>query len=128
LGTNVDRPSFRSQSSSPRRTTSGARTHDLNDAFQLPIDGLFSDFGARAGSVHLPDEFTHLSAAIQLSIVRDWLRGLESARERALVLLYRETVGKASLTLPEKLAKFREICEEHGEDCPPGMARLLQQY
>jgi hypothetical protein len=124
----VDRSSFRNQSSSRRPTRSGARSHDLTDAFQLPVDGLFSDLSAGAGSVHLPDEFTHMSATIQLSIVRDWSRGLEAARERALVLLYRETVGKASLPLPEKLTRFRQICEEHGEEYPAGMARLLQQY
>jgi hypothetical protein len=94
----------------------------------LPVDGLFSDFNAGAGSIHLPDEFTRISATRQLAIVRDWSRGLEVARERALVLLYRETVGNVSLSLPDKLARFRQICEEHGEECPSGMARLLQQY
>ena len=78
--------------------------------------------------MRLPDEFTRMSATLQLSIVRDWLQGLQLARERALVLLYRETVGDSPLPLPEKLAKFQEICQEHGEDCPAGMARLLQQY
>jgi hypothetical protein len=69
-----------------------------------------------------------MSGAMQLAIVRDWRRGLESARARALVLFYRETIGKSTLSLPERLAKFREICEQHGEECPPDIARLLQQY
>jgi len=101
---------------------------ELSEALQLPVDGLFSDFSAGAGSVHLPDEFVQLSGSLQLSIVRDWLRGFEAARERALVSLFRETVGNSRLPLPEKLERFREICGQHGESCPSGMARLLQQY
>jgi len=96
--------------------------------FQLPIDGLFADLSVGTGSVGLPEEFTCASGALQLSIVRDWKQGLDAARDRALVLLFQETVGSSVLPLPARLAKFREICVHHGEDCPPDMARLLQQY
>ena len=65
---------------------------------------------------------------VQLSIIRDWKKGLERARHRALVVFYRETVGKSMLPLPAKLEKFRDICTQNGEECPPDMARLLQQY
>jgi len=124
----VDRSSFRNQSSPRRSTRSRSRTRELTDDFQLPVDGLFGDFSTGAGSVRLPDEFVRMCAALQLSIVRDWQQGLEGAREQALVLLYRETVGASTLPLPQRLARFREVCEQHGEDCPSDMARLLQQY
>ncbi|MBA3834085.1 MAG: hypothetical protein H0X34_19780 [Chthoniobacterales bacterium] len=94
----------------------------------MPVDGLFADLSCGIGSVCLPDTFTQLSGALQLAIVRDWRRGVDAARNRALVLLYRETVGLTALSLPAKLARFHELCAEYGEDRPPDMARLLQHY
>ena len=117
-----------SRQSSRRVTRSRRREVELSQAFQLPVDGLFSDLAAGVGSVCLPDEFTRVPGLLQLSIVRDWRKGLEGARHHALVLLYRETVGKSTLPLPEKLARFRDLCAQYGEECPSDMARLLQQY
>lgn len=119
----------RSPQSSLRRAAKSRRhASGAAQAFQLPVDGLFSDLSAGIGSVCLPDEFMRVSGLVQLSIVRDWRKGLDGVRNHALVLLYRETVGRSTLPLPQKLARFREICAQHGEECPPDMARLLQQY
>jgi hypothetical protein len=116
------------QNPTPRLTKSRRRQTDASQAFQLPMDGLFSDLCAGVGSVCLPDEFVGAAGLVQLSIIRDWKRGLEGARHQALVTLYRETVGRSMLSLPVKLEKFRDICVQNGEDCPSDMARLLQQY
>jgi hypothetical protein len=113
---------------SRRARRSQGRQLEATEVFELPLDGLFGDLAAGVGSISLPEEFTHVPGATQLSVVRGWRRGLENARERALVILYRETVGATSLPLPEKLIRFRAICAQHGEDCPTDIARLLQQY
>jgi hypothetical protein len=118
-----------SRQASPRRLTkSRRRRSDISQAFQLPIDGLFSDLSAGVGSVSLPDDFVCVPGLVQLAILRDWRKGLEGARHHALVLLYRQTIGKSTLPLPERIARFRDICAQHGEECPSDMARLLQQY
>jgi hypothetical protein len=128
IGAQLDPSPTSRQNPPPRITKSRRRRIDASRAFHLPIDGLFSDLSAGVGSVCLPDEFVRAPGLVQLSIVRDWKRGLEGARHQALVMLYRETVGNSMLPLPVKLEKFRHICARNGEECPPDMARLLQQY
>jgi hypothetical protein len=128
IGPSVNSSHTSRQASRPSTIRPRRRHPDLSEALQLPVDGLFSDLSAGVGSVCLPDEFMRVPGAAQLSIVRDWSKGLEGARLHAFVNFYRETVGKSALPLPQKLARFREICAQHGEECPPDMARLLQQF
>jgi hypothetical protein len=100
-----------------------------DEAFVLPVHGLFADLDAGIGCVCLPTEFAHAPCAIQLKVIADWQAALESQRRRAIVGLFRElsaTWGDAPL--PLRLEHLRETCKSLGIDCPPDMGLLLQQH
>lgn len=97
-----------------------ARVHDarIDDAFVLPMDGLFADLDAGAGALQLPDDFAEAPASAQLQVLKDWASALERAREQAFVSLYREiAAANPRQPPPVHLSMFHRACAELGMEC-----------
>lgn len=102
--------------------------HRIDEAFVLPMDGLFADLEAGAGALQLPDDFAEASATAQLHVLKDWASALERAREQAFVSLYREiAAANPKQPPPVHLAMFHRACAELGMECQK-IHVLLQEY
>lgn len=110
-------------------TQPGELPADEDEAFALPVHGLFADLDAGLGCIGLPDEFARAPVAIQLKVIGDWQRALETQRRRVIVALFRElSATAAGAPLPERLERFRETCLTLGIEYPADMGLLLQQH
>ena len=107
----------------------GEQSAAEDEGFVLPVHGLFADLDAGLGCIGLPAEFAQAPGAIQLKVIGDWQRALETQRRRAIVALFRElSAAAADAPLPDRLERFRETCLTLGIDCPADMGLLLQQH
>lgn len=96
---------------------------------QLPVQGLFADLDAAAGSIALTDDFLRLPASVRAEVLQHWVRGLEQRRQQAIVQMFREmTVPLADLSIVEQVENFRHACTQLGIDCPNDLPLLLQRY
>jgi hypothetical protein len=93
----------------------------------LPVRALFGDLDVGSGSVSLPDEFTKIPPSLQAEMLQDWIHGLEQARRRALVQIYRDmSMHWQGLPAAERVAAFRSTCAQAGLELPPDLAIMLQ--
>jgi hypothetical protein len=84
-------------------------------ALQLPLLGLYADLELGIGSVGLPDEFGAVDPGRRLLILRDWARGLEQARARALQDLMAAIDRDAPAEAPAaRRARFAQACAALG--------------
>jgi len=104
--------------------------HDVgDDAFQIPVPGLFADLALGAASVSLDDDYEHSTAVLKLSLLSAWQHDLEQYRRKALVDLFREiSDSMEGEPLPAKRARFEAACRSLGQPCPVEITMLLQQY
>lgn len=96
---------------------------------QLPIQGLFADLDAAAGSIALTDDLLRLPASVRAEVLQHWVRGLEEHRQRAIVQMFREmTASQKDLSIVEQIESFRHACTQLGVDCPNDLPLLLQRF
>ena len=96
---------------------------------QLPVQGLFADLDAAAGSVALTDDFLRLPASVRAEVLQHWVRGLEEKRRQAIVQMFREmTASLKGMSIVEQLESFRHACTRLDIDCPSDLPLLLQRY
>jgi len=98
-----------------------------NDAFPLPMPGLFADLSTGAGCIAPPDAFVQSSGYLRLRILEGWRGSLDELREKAIVSLFRETPGANQTSLAERLDRFRTRCLSLGIECPCDMEELLRR-
>lgn len=60
---------------------SGADEHDGEEAFHLPMAGLFADPESGHGLVSLPEEFHGRDAAWRRRVLNDWIRDLQALQQ-----------------------------------------------
>ena len=93
----------------------------------LPVRALFADLDVGSGSVSLPDEFSRVPPSLRAEILQDWILGLEQARRKALVQIYRDMASHwQGLPAAERVAAFRSTCAQAGLELPPDLAIMLQ--
>jgi len=97
----------------------GADAWGDDATLQLPLLGLYADLELGVGSVSLPDEFEAIDPARRLAILRDWTRGLERARARALRDWFDALARSAPALSPAaQRARFEQACAEWGIEPP----------
>jgi acyl-CoA reductase-like NAD-dependent aldehyde dehydrogenase len=95
----------------------------------IPVQGLFADVDAAAGSVALTDDFLRLPASVRAEVLQHWVRGLEEKRHQALADMFREVSAPLTkLSIVEQIDNFRHVCSQLGVDCPGELPLLLQRY
>lgn len=82
----------------------GHGDRDEDDAFQLPMLGLYADLEAGCGSVLLPDEFHQAEPALQRRILADWQRGLAALQQGLAHAPAPGAVGEAEAAGPGAVA------------------------
>ncbi len=88
-----------------------------SDDFQLPILGFFADLETGCASVALTDEFAGCPAALQLTMIRDWQRGLKAWHLRALSQWMCElAVANPDLPAAALRARLAQACQAIGVD------------
>src|SRR5258706_542142 len=97
-----------------------------NDAFPLPMPGLFADLTTGAGCIAPPDAFAQSSGYLRLRILEAWWGSLDELREKALAPLFCETPSANHASLAERLDRFRTRCLSLGIECPCDMEELLR--
>lgn len=100
-----------------------------DQAFHLPMPGLYADLDLGLGSVAFNDEFLDSSPSVRAMVIQQWQRGLVEERNGAVVGMFREfAAGLRGLSIVEQIEKFRALCAREGIDCPADLALLLQRY
>ncbi len=84
------------------------------EAFQLPLSGLYADVDAGVGSIRLNDEFADCDVVNQLRIVQDWQRNLASVQAKVLRTLFKSRFATLKVPLDEQLARFDRYCSRLG--------------
>ena len=100
-----------------------------DDAFHLPIPGLFVDLDVGCGSVALTGEFLGAAPEIRSKVLQHWLRALSTHRDASLVEMFREFSGPLrTLTIVKQLERFKQHCGRQGVNCPDDLPVLLQRF
>ena len=95
------------------------------EAFHLPFTGLFADVDVGSGCVRLTDDFEDCDLLTRLRIVQDWQRDLQALRHSTLARLFRTRFERLSVSRAEQIERFNRYCEQHGVECPQGLAASL---
>src|SRR5450755_987465 len=81
------------------------------EAFQLPIPGLFADIDDGSASIALPSEFLELPGETRARILQQWGRAMSTHENAALVEMFREFAEPwGDLSIVEQIERFRQHC------------------
>ena len=98
-------------------------------AFHMPMPGLYADIEAACGSVAFNDEFLDASPEVRVSVIQQWLRGLNGERNAAIVDMFRAFAAPLKgASIVEQIERFRQSCARQGIECPADLPLLLQRY
>lgn len=105
------------------------RSFAEDEAFHLPIPGLFVDLDSGTGSIALTDEFSAAVPKVQVRVLQQWIRALAVERETALVKMFRAFSEPLSgETIVSQIERFRRQCAQEDIQCPDELPVLLQRY
>jgi hypothetical protein len=100
-----------------------------NDAFQLPIPGLFADVDDGSASVTFSDEFLELPAETRARIIQRWGHAISVHENAALVEMFREFAEPLrDQSIVQQIEHFRQHCSQQKIACPRKLPVLLQSY
>jgi hypothetical protein len=98
-------------------------------AFHLPMPGLYADIEMALGYVAFNDEFLDAPPDVRVSVIQQWLRGLNAERNAAVVEMFRAFAAPLrGMSIVEQIERFRQHCAREGIECPADLPLLLQRY
>jgi len=110
-------------------TPSRFGSFDGDTSFELPIPGLLADIDSGSGSIRMTDEFLEAPAAVRARLLQQWMRGLQSLKDAAVVDMFRDrSSARPSLSIVQQVEVFKRDCHDDGISCPGDLAVLLQRY